>query len=115
MSYLTFTARAIPLFLKYKSRTTMSFRSYIENLALMSAALRNPGIGEGAIVECGTWRGGMSAGMIEMGGPKQEIDGWEAKQWQANTASPNCHNNCSASLDDFRESIGMTGCPPNNS
>jgi O-methyltransferase len=129
ISCLRYAIGAIPLFLKYKARTMLSPRSYIENLALMSAALRDPDLRKGAIVECGTWRGGMSAGMIETGGPErryyffdsfeglppaQEIDGREAKQWQANAASPNFHNNCSASLDDFRESIGMTGCPPSN-
>ncbi len=129
MNYLTSVVRAIPLFLKYKARTMISFRSYIENLALMRVALRNPDLGEGAIVECGTWRGGMSAGMIETGGskrrycffdsfeglpPVQDIDGPEAKQWQANTASPSFHNNCSAPLEDFRESIRMTGCPQGN-
>ena len=94
MNYLIAIAPAILLFLKYKGRTMISFRSYIENLALMSVALRNPDLEKGAIVECGTWRGGMSAGMVETGGPKrryyffdsfeglppvQDIDGPEAK------------------------------------
>jgi hypothetical protein len=129
MNYLISIVPAIPLFLKYKGRTMISFRSYIENLALMSVALRSSVLGKGAIVECGTWRGGMSAGMVEMGGPKrhyyffdsfeglppvQDIDGPAAKEWQGNTAAPTYYNNCSASLGDFRESIGMTGCPPEN-
>lgn len=124
--YLLGMLRAIPLFLKYKARTMISFRSYIENLALTSVTLSNPDLAKGAIVECGTWRGGMSAGMVEVGGPKrryyffdsfeglplvQDIDGPGAKQWQANTSSPTFHNNCSASLEDFREGISMTGCP----
>lgn len=129
MSYLISMVSSIPLFQKYKARTMISFRGYIENLAIMSVALRNSDLGKGAIVECGTWRGGMSAGMVEAGGPKrhyyffdsfeglppvQDIDGPGARQWQANTAVPTFYKNCSASLEDFRETVGMTGCPPGN-
>jgi hypothetical protein len=129
MDYLISMTRAIPLYLKYKARTMISFRSYIENLALMSVALRKPELSNGAIVECGTWKGGMSAGMVETGGPRrryyffdsfeglppvQDIDGPGAKQWQANSAAPTFYNNCSASIEDFRETIGITGCPPGN-
>lgn len=129
MSYLISVAHAIPLFLKYKDRTMISFRSYIENLGLMGVALHDPDLGQGAIVECGAWRGGMSAGMVESGGPMrryyffdsfeglppaQEIDGPGAMQWQADTSSPTFLNNCSASLEDFCQSIDMTGCPLEN-
>jgi len=127
IDFLNAMVRSIPIFLKYKDRTMIEFRKYIENLALMSVSLRNPDLERGAIVECGTWRGGMSAGMVEVGGqrrryyffdsfeglpPAQDIDGPAARQWQANTAATTFHNNCAASLEDFRESIAMTGCPP---
>jgi len=44
-------------------------RAYAENLALVALTLQNPNLEGGSIVECGTWRGGMSAGMIEVAGP----------------------------------------------
>jgi hypothetical protein len=127
IDFLIALARAVPIFLKYKDRTMIEFGKYIENLALMSVALRYSDLGRGAIVECGTWRGGMSAGMVETGGlrrryyffdsfeglpPVQDIDGPAARQWQANTAGTTFYNNCAASLEDFRDSIAMTGCPP---
>jgi O-methyltransferase len=65
----------------------------------------------GDYVECGTWRGGMSAAVAEVLGkkrqfhlfdsfeglpPAKEIDGKEALTWQKNTSSPNYYDNCSA-------------------
>jgi len=102
---------------------------YAENLALMGMVLRNPDLDGGCIIECGTWRGGMSAGMIEVAGrrrnyhffdsfeglpPAGERDGFEAREFQSNTSSPTYFNNCTASLEEFEGTISKAGCPKEN-
>ena len=57
---------------KYRERTMIPALAYAENLALVAKALDNTALDNGVIVECGTWRGGMSAGMIEVGGPGRQ-------------------------------------------
>jgi O-methyltransferase len=125
VKYLADMVRTLPLFNKYRARTMIRMKAYIENLAIMRIALRNPNLTAGAIIECGTWKGGMAAGMIETGGinrryyffdsfeglpTAKDIDGQNAKQWQADVTSPACYDNCTSSLEDFLYTIGMTGC-----
>jgi|SRR5208283_1383729 len=125
--YLWGMLRAIPLFYKYRTRTMIPLRPYTENLALMNVALARPSLNKGAVVECGTWKGGMAAAMIETGGserryyffdsfeglpPAKEIDGPLAKRWQADTSSPTYYGNCTASLEDFRHTLEMAPCKP---
>jgi hypothetical protein len=107
----------------------ITLQAYIDALAVTGKVLCNPHLRLGAIIECGTWRGGMAAGMIETCGfgrqyyffdsfaglpPAQELDGNSAFQWQADETSPNFHDNCSASIEEFYETIRMTKCPPQN-
>lgn len=114
------------VFRKYRPYTMIGRLRYLENLALAKIALDNSALREGAIIECGTWRGGMAAGLIEIGGPNrkyfffdsfeglppaEEIDGVSAKAYQANVDAPEYANNCSATLDEFRATIALTKCP----
>jgi O-methyltransferase len=114
------------LYRKYRERTMVPPLAYAENLALMARALDDPALDGGGIVECGTWRGGMSAGMIEVGGPGrqyfffdsfeglppvQEVDGPKALKWQSDQTARR-FGNCDASRDEFEATIRMTGCPP---
>jgi O-methyltransferase len=84
---------------------------YIANLKLARSAAAIPG----AIVECGTWKGGMIAGIARLLGENREyylfdsfeglpkveaIDGSAARSWQANTESPGYYDNCRASTED---------------
>lgn len=77
----------------------------------------------GSIVECGTWRGGMIAGIADTLGssrryylcdsfqglpPAKEIDGPAAWSFQANRSSPGYHNNCTASIDEARSTMAMS-------
>jgi O-methyltransferase len=93
--------------------------TYINNLRL-AARIRNI---PGAIVECGTWRGGMSAGIADVLGktrryylfdsfeglpPAQKIDGDKAISWQADTSSPEYYNNCTASEQEAREAMSRS-------
>jgi O-methyltransferase len=125
--YVAGMLRAIPLFYKYRSRTMIPSRTFVENLAIMNVALANVSLKDGAVVECGTWKGGMAAAMIETGGPKRryyffdsfeglpranEIDGCKARRWQADTSSPAYFDNCRASLEDFQRTLEMTRCKP---
>jgi O-methyltransferase len=95
---------------KYEDYTMLDERTYVGNLSLASQVNL-----EGVVVECGTWRGGMIAGIADvLGGgrryylcdsfeglpPVKEIDGVAARNWQADTTSPGYHNNCTASEDD---------------
>lgn len=92
---------------------------YAGNLRI-AAQVRNV---PGAIVECGTWRGGMIAGIADVLGsdrryylfdsfeglpPAREIDGPAAVAWQADKASPQYLNNCTASEEEAREAMSRS-------
>ena len=79
---------------------------------------------DGVIVECGVWRGGMIAGIVENLGMNyetylfdsfeglpeaQELDGEAAKKWQSNTESPGYYDNCKAELEFASNAMKMTG------
>ena len=81
--------------------------TYVANLKLARWARPIPG----AIVECGTWKGGMIAGIAQLFGADRDyflydsfeglpevepIDGPAAKQWQQAKDSPGYYNNCTA-------------------
>lgn len=121
--------RARLIYRKYSDFTMISRRSYVEELVLVATGMRWRPLRAGAIVECGTWKGGMSAGLIEICGKSmqyyffdsfeglpvaEDIDGEAAKTWQANTEDAGYHDNCTASLEEFRQAIDRTGCPEEN-
>ena len=122
IAYSLAMVRGASLHFKYRSRTMISSRAYAENLSLLAIALKNESLKDADIVECGTWRGGMSAGMVEVGGfnrdyyffdsfeglpPVKEIDGKAAKAYEDSLSTPGCV----ASEEDFRQTMSMTGCP----
>jgi hypothetical protein len=83
----------------------------------------------GVIVECGAWRGGASFAMLlaqrEVFGriikpvwmfdsfqglpPADERDGPAARQWQSDPSGPYYFDNCTAPLDDVRQTISHFG------
>lgn len=88
--------------------------AFVGNLRIAAKVKDVPG----AVVECGTWRGGMIAGIADVLGsnrryylfdsfeglpPAREIDGTAARAWQANTSAPEYFNNCLASEQEARE------------
>ena len=114
------------IYSKYKADTMIDRKRFVENLLLASRALKSESAKDGAIVECGTWRGGMAAGLVEIGGPDrnycffdsfeglppaEQIDGIRATQWQQNTTSAAYRDNCRASLEEFEHTLRKTGCP----
>lgn len=129
LAYPSGLLRGLRLYSKYRSRTMIGRVAYAENLALVAMTLRNSALNSGAVIECGTWRGGMSAGMMEVGGrarrydffdsfeglpPAGDHDGERAKQYQLDTASPTYYDNCTASLAEFEKTISMTGVSQKN-
>ena len=109
------------LYIKYRSATMVPAASFLANLDLVAEHLHRFKL-DGAVIECGCWRGGMSATLIELCGPQRDyfffdsfeglppakpIDGAAALAWQANTHSPKFYNNCSASLDEFNATIAL--------
>ena len=81
---------------------------------------------KGCVVECGVWRGGMSAGMAEVLGsereyflfdsfeglpPATENDGETAMEWQKHTQAPTYYDNCRAPMDFAERAMRMSSAP----
>jgi O-methyltransferase len=107
------------IYAKYKGSTMITADDYVENLRLARWIRHIPG----SIIECGTWRGGMIAGMADVLGsdrryylfdsfqglpPAKEIDGVAALAWQSNKTSPGYYNNCTASEEDARAAMSAS-------
>jgi O-methyltransferase len=105
---------------KYRRYTMLEASTYSKNLMLA----RKVADIDGCVVECGTWKGGMLAGIAEVLGPDRryfgfdsfeglppakEIDGNAALAWQSDTVSPNFHENCRASVRDAEAALKLSG------
>jgi O-methyltransferase len=121
--YLKAALKASQTYRKFKDATMIGRSQYIENLALAATVAHSV---SGSVVECGTWRGGMAAGLIEtIGTDRQyfffdsfeglpeakEVDGPAAIAYQANVTSEGYRDNCRASLDDFSQVISRAKLP----
>jgi O-methyltransferase len=118
-------ARAIKFLLMYgKYRNlTMAPRSYfLRNMQIVDERRHV----KGCVVECGVWRGGMSAGMAEVLGPDREYflfdsfeglppatepDGEVAKNWQQDTQSATYFDNCRAPIAFAERAMKLSGVP----
>ncbi|MCS6822063.1 MAG: TylF/MycF family methyltransferase [Microscillaceae bacterium] len=114
------------LYEKYRSYTMLRKDLYIQNLNLCLWYLPM----QGAIVECGVWRGGMLAGMIECIGtqnrqfyafdsfeglPKASaIDGEKALIWQSHTHSPVYYDNCKSNYEQVVNLLTPLGISRSN-
>lgn len=105
---------------KHKSFSMIPENIYIGNLALSEQYKPI----NGCIVECGTWRGGMIAGIAEILGtnrnyflfdsfeglpPAKEIDGYAANAWQNNKTSPLYFDNCKAEIEFAEKAMQLSG------
>src|SRR5262249_40314204 len=119
-------ARNAPLLFKYQDATMVGKALFLENLIIARRALRKPELADGAIVECGTWKGGMAAALVEIGGPQRRycffdsfeglppadpIDGQATQAYQSLKNSQFYHNNCTASVEEFKATIARTSVP----
>lgn len=118
-SFATDEWRYRKLYEKYRTLTMIGRHSYIGNLRLVARAADVPG----SIVECGTWRGGMIAGIADILGSDRcyylfdsfqglpsakEVDGPAALAWQSNTTGPEYYENCSASEEEARKTMSIS-------
>lgn len=101
----------------------IEYRQFVENLMIASETARKLNNDHAAIVECGTWQGGMAGALIEMCGvrkhyifldsfeglpPAREIDGHRATAWQADNPDHNCHS----SISTFSDTVARSGISP---
>jgi O-methyltransferase len=107
------------IYQKYKNYTMIPSLSYIENLKICE---KNKFLA-GDVVECGTWKGGMIAGIADILGGKdrtyylfdsfeglplaKNIDGEAALTWQNNTDSIGYYDNCKADINDALEVMNL--------
>lgn len=102
----------------FSDSTMIPASAYVTNLKLAQSRAAIPG----AIVECGTWKGGMIAGIAKLLGKNRDyflfdsfeglpevepIDGQAAQQWQDNTESPGYFDNCTASEKDAYAAMSL--------
>jgi hypothetical protein len=107
------------IYWKYRQFTMIPQATYVANLHLASTVAKIPG----SIVECGTWRGGMIAGIADVLGecrryylfdsfeglpPAKDIDGAAALAWQSNTRSAQYHDNCTASKEEAAKAMSLS-------
>ena len=105
---------------RYQHLTLIGRRRYIGNLHLVADTLGNADLAEGAIVECGCWKGGMACGLLEIAGdfrdfhffdsfeglpPAKPIDGQSAIDWQHDTDADNYYDNNRADVEPFRRQV----------
>ncbi len=108
------------LFYQLERFTMISQSKFAVNLGIARWYAEVPG----AVVECGTWKGGMIAGLANALGchrdyylydsfeglpPAQACDGEAARRWQADKTSPGYFDNCKASENDAREAMEFVG------
>jgi O-methyltransferase len=107
---------------KYREFTMASANGFWRNM-LVANEYRHV---KGCVIECGVWRGGMSAGIAEVLGPERKYflfdsfeglpqvtdeDGSNAQAWQQDTASPTYYDNCSAPIDFAERAMKLSGAP----
>lgn len=114
--------RAQRLYSKYQQSTMIPRDIFVGNLLTIQYRLDNPTLAHGALIECGTFKGGMSAAMMEIGGndrpylffdsfrglpTTQEVDGPAARAWEEAAAiDPENYNDaCVASLGEFKQTL----------
>src|SRR5262249_49412595 len=100
--------------------TMISSQTFCDNLSL-AAMVRDL---DGCIVECGVWRGGMTAGICRVLGshrryflfdsfeglpPAQPIDGPAAINWQKDTSSLSYYDNCRAPPEFAQRAMERAG------
>jgi O-methyltransferase len=107
------------IYKRFRSYTLMGGGFYIDTLRL-ARHIRDV---DGAVVECGTWRGGMVAGLavvlenerrhyilidsFEGMPPPRDIDGEAALAWSKDVTGPEYHDNSRASEGDVHQAMAL--------
>ena len=106
-----------PLYAKYRTYTMMPEELFSAELNLVRTITA-----AGLIVECGVWRGGMSAAMadtlparthylfdsFEGLPPVEPVDGPAAAAWQADVTSPRYYDNCRVECSFAEQAMQMS-------
>jgi O-methyltransferase len=105
---------------KFADFSMIPREAYIANLFIVDGSSRC----QGCVVECGTWRGGMIAGIAELLGPERryylfdsfeglppakEIDGPGALAYTANAHAPGNYDNCTAEVEFAQKAMALSG------
>jgi O-methyltransferase len=108
------------IFEKFHEFTMIPERAYSDNLLLAEGVRHVPG----CVIECGVWRGGMSAGLAMVLGaereyflfdsfeglpPPKEIDGEAALAWKRDVNSPWYFDNCKAPAETAEQAMRLAG------
>lgn len=108
------------LYRRFQPYTMIPKDTFIANLEIVCRFSEVPG----AVVECGTWKGGMIGAIASwlgayrdyvlcdsfQGLPEaKEIDGAAAMQWQQDRESPGFFDNCTASVADAQAAMALAG------
>jgi O-methyltransferase len=108
------------IYLQVKAYTMVPENVFIDNLELAELYGRGPG----CMVECGVWKGGMSAALAKLFGndheyflfdsfeglpPAKEIDGEKAIAWQQDKNSEFYFDNCRAGEEFAQEIMQRSG------
>lgn len=109
------------IYLQLREYTMIPPEWYVANLELVDNSNAPK---QGAIVECGTWKGGMIAGVARLLGkdreyylfdsfeglpPAKDIDGESAISWQKEKDPANYYDNCKASETDALNAMKKAG------
>jgi len=110
------------LYRKYRDFTMAGPVDFLRNLLIVDRRRHVPG----CVVECGVWRGGMSAAIAEVLGPEREYflfdsfeglppakknDGDAARAWQNDHDSPSYFDNCRAPVEYAQQAMRRSGVP----
>ena len=108
------------IFSQFQNYSMIPKATYLNNLELAEKFSKITG----AVVECGTWRGGMIAGIAKLFSDRRnyflfdsfeglpaasEIDGIQALNWQSDKTSPAYYNNCKAEQTFAENAIQQSG------
>jgi O-methyltransferase len=111
---------------RFRGATMIGRDTYLANLYLADKCLAQPSMSGGCVIECGTWRGGMAAGLATIGGsardyhffdsfaglpPATDEDGAYARRAQQSRDGSLYFDNNTASRAEFEATLAPLALP----